>query len=67
MASKNSDFKTLGSSQALINKVTNTIDGGLRITIDIPSTDIDLAKALLSLAVDSKEVFVNFMVKNHGR
>lgn len=49
----NVKMKELGSSEAIINKVSTMQDGGLRITIDLPSTASDLASRLLELKVRS--------------
>lgn len=38
---------TIGVGQGLINKVQTTADGGLRVTLDFPETDIDMVKRLM--------------------
>jgi hypothetical protein len=56
-----SRFKQLGHSTAIINKVQNTLDGGLRVTLDMTAQDIDLVKTLLDLAVNKGTVLVQFL------
>lgn len=61
MHKKDSPYILLGNSIAVINKVQNTTDGGLRVTLDIPSSDVELAQSLLKLAVENSSVIVQFL------
>lgn len=51
----------LGAATALIQKIQTTQDGGLRISLDIPSLEVDLVKKLLEIAVTDKQVTVAFV------
>lgn len=46
----------IGSSVALIYKIQTTIDGGARVTIDLPSVSSDLAKSLLEMKLLGREM-----------
>ncbi len=39
----------LGSCEALISKITTTIDGGIRLTIDLSSDQSELVNKLMDL------------------
>lgn len=39
----------IGSCEALISKITTTIDGGIRLTIDLSSDQSDLVNKLMYL------------------
>lgn len=56
--------KEIGSSVALIYKVQTTIDGGARITLDLPSVASDLAKQLLEMKLLGREMVAVGFVYN---
>lgn len=52
----------LGNALCLISKVTTGIDGGCKITLDIPSEgNKDLLAKLLDLALNPAPVYVSFV------
>lgn len=53
-------MKTL-SALAIINKISTTLDGGCRITLDISESDLALTKELLEIKFkDGGQVVVAF-------
>lgn len=62
MEKGNQDDKTLGVGTALINKVSTMTDGGFRVTLDFPETDLELIQRLLSKkSTDEPTVLVVFI------
>lgn len=56
------EFKEIGSSQVVINKLQTTIDGGARITLDLDSQQSKLISSLLQKKLEGKEmIFCVFM------
>ena len=56
----------LGTSQVLVNKVTNTVDGGARVTLDFSANDAELIKKLFQAALDAKQLLATFVDKVDG-
>ena len=57
-------MKELGSCQAIINKIATSIDGGIRLTIDLNPESSDLIKALIDLKMSEEpDVIVAFVKK----
>lgn len=55
-------MKRIGDCEAIINKITTTIDGGVRITLDLNSGDADLVKKLMDIRLETQGlVYVAFM------
>ena len=44
-----SDLKPIGNAQALLDKVQTLRDGGFRLTLDLPETEISLVQELLRI------------------
>ena len=56
------DAKEIGASLATISKITTTIDGGARITIDLDPSSSELAAKLLTRKLTGRErVMVAFV------
>lgn len=58
--------KALGAARTIINKIQTTIDGGYRLTLDLPDSEIELIKTLMAFKADpykQKELFVAFVEK----
>lgn len=67
MGQEESKSQTLGVGDALIYKIQTTVDGGMRITIDLPETDIDLVQSLMrKKAQGSPRVLLCFMEPSDG-
>lgn len=47
MSDKEAEVMLLGCAEALIEKVQTTKDGGFRITIDVPDSEVKLVQALI--------------------
>lgn len=43
------EMQEIGASLATINKIQTTVDGGARITLDIPEINHEIASRLLKL------------------
>lgn len=56
----------LGTAIVLINKVTTTIDGGGRVTIDMSANDSETLKKLFQAALDNEQIYVTFVKKQDG-
>ena len=55
-------MKELGSCQAIINKMSTTVDGGIRLTIDLNPESSELIKSLIDLAMSEEpNVLVAFV------
>jgi len=60
-------MKELGSAHSIISKISTTIDGGARLTLDFSAQDKELIKSLLELYLKGeKEVFVAFVKDNNN-
>ncbi len=46
----------IGASNAIIYKIATTIDGGARLTLDLPEYSIDLISKLLQKKMQGKEL-----------
>ena len=46
----------IGHSQAIIQKVQTTVDGGLRVTLDFSASDAELAAELMKRAAQGHPV-----------
>jgi len=58
----------IGVAQALIHRITTTVDGGILVTLAITAQDIALATALMSIrAEDSPLVTVAFVRSNASK
>jgi hypothetical protein len=56
---QNSD---LGGSLVIINKIQTTLDGGARVTLDLPSVSSELIGALLHRKLmGNEQVFAQFV------
>lgn len=51
------NIKVLGHFVGIVKKVQTTIDGGFRLTLDIPETNKEAAKALMDLQ-NKSNIFV---------
>lgn len=56
--------KVLGTAIILVQKVTNTIDGGGRVTLDFSANDAETIKKLFQAALDQEQLFVTFVKKD---
>lgn len=54
----------LGTALALVSKVTNTVDGGAKITLEMSANDAEVIKKLFQAALDSDQLFVSFVKKD---
>ena len=55
-------MKEIGSCQAIIYKVQTTVDGGARLTLDLPASEIGTITGLLKRKMVGEElVFVAFV------
>jgi len=55
------ELNELGATEALINKIQTTVDGGARITLDINPDSIDLIKKLIDIKFSQNGlVYVGF-------
>jgi hypothetical protein len=53
--------KELGAAEAIIQKIQTTVDGGLRVTIDMSADNFELVKKLLELKANGdNQVYVGF-------
>jgi len=51
----------IGSCQGIINKIQTTLDGGVRLTLDLNPSESDLIKKLFELKMSEEpEVCVGF-------
>lgn len=64
--SESKEQATIGVAQALINKVQSTADGGFRVTLDLPETEIKTAQALMQKKTEMKLILVCFLEKSDG-
>ena len=53
----------LGTAIVLVSKVTNTIDGGAKVTLDMSANDSETIKKLFQAALDSDQLFATFVKK----
>lgn len=54
-------MQEIGSCEAIINRIQTTIDGGVRLTLDLNSDDSELIKKLLDIKLmDNRVLFVGF-------
>lgn len=52
----------IGTALAIVSKLTTSVDGGFKLTLDIPGTDNEeLSSKLLQLALNPEEIFVTFV------
>ena len=57
-------LKPIGTAMALLEKVQTQKDGGFRITLDLPDTEIELIQSLLALKSSPSEdplLYVSFV------
>ncbi len=55
----------IGTALAVVSKLTTGIDGGIKITLEIPGTDDkELSSKLLQLALNPQEIFISFVKNN---
>lgn len=56
--------KEIGTAIAIVDKVQTTRDGGYRITIDLPDSEVSLAQNLLKIKAKGNQlVYVVFIEK----
>lgn len=58
------DLTVLGTAQVLVNKVTNTNDGGAKVTLEFSANDAELIKRLFQAALDANLILASFVDKN---
>lgn len=51
-------LEAIGVTSALINKITTTIDGGARLTLDLTSLDSDIIKQLIDIKLKGTGLIV---------
>lgn len=59
-----SEAVEIGASVAIIYKIQTTIDGGARLTIDLPSVSSDLVKELLGMKLHGREMVAVAFARN---
>lgn len=58
--------QSLGAALALINKIQTTIDGGFRLTLDLPDSEVGLIKTLMDLKsnpYEEQKLYIAFVKK----
>lgn len=56
-------LECIGATNALITKITTTVDGGARLTLDLTSIDADIIKQLMDVKLKGTGVIaVTFSV-----
>lgn len=59
---------TIGATEAIINKITTTADGGIRLTLDLDCSTQNISKKLLELKLKGEElIYVGFSYNASGR
>ena len=59
-----SDLREIGTTQAIINKVTTTVDGGMRLTLDIYA-ESEIISRLIDIKMNRDQViYVSMFEKN---
>lgn len=51
-------LEAIGVTSVLINKITTTIDGGARLTLDLTAIDADIIKQLMDIKLKGTGVIV---------
>ena len=60
------NLKEIGTTQALINKLQTTVDGGARITLDLSASESEVIKNLMVNKLSGKDLcYVVFLEAEH--